>query len=201
MNISAAEIRKLVVPLLVLAALLGAGVFLVQAAGRSLTRANDRLAATQKDLDKARQRLARIAEEEREVKEKLAIYQRLRALHVIGHERRLEWADAMSRIRKSRDLLDLRYRVDPRKDLVSVPGKPGNVDFFTSTMKVDIALLDENDLFDFLSDLRASGNAYYSVRRCAIDRVNQAPAAGAMAPRLRAECVIDLITVQDGAAK
>lgn len=201
MNISAAEIRKLVVPLLVLAALLGAGVFLVQAAGRSLTRANDRLAATQKDLDKARQRLARIAEEEREVKEKLAIYQRLRALHVIGHERRLEWADAMSRIRKSRDLLDLRYRVDPRKDLVSVPGKPGNVDFFTSTMKVDIALLDENDLFDFLSDLRDSGNAYYSVRRCAIDRVNQAPAAGAMAPRLRAECVIDLITVQDGAAK
>lgn len=201
MNFAAAEIRKLIVPLLVLAALLGAGVFLVQAAGRSLERANDRLAATQKDLDKARERLARIAEEEREVKEKLAIYRRLTALHVIGHERRLEWADAMSRIRKSRDLLDLRYRVDPQKELVSVPGKPGNVDFFTSTMKVDIALLDENDLFDFLSDLRASGNAYYSVRRCAIDRVNQAPAAGAMAPRLRADCVIDLITVQDGAAK
>lgn len=201
MTVTHAEIRKLLGPLLVLVVLVAAGIFLALRADAGLLKAQQGLAAARKNLNEARTRLDRIAEEEREVTAKLAIYRRLKELHVIGHERRLEWADAMAQIRKRRDLLDLRYRVDPQKLLATVPGKPADVNFYSSTMKVEIALLDENDLFDFVHDLRTSGNAYYSVRRCAIERVNVAPSAGAMAPRLRAECVIDLITVVDGAAK
>lgn len=201
MNLTTAEIRKLLLPALACAALLAAGVALVLQAQHALQRADQQLAAAREERNKAAERLSRIAEEEREVREKLAVYQRLKALHIIGEERRLDWADAMARIKTSRDLLDLRYRVDRRKLLVSVPGKPASVDFYASTMKVQIALLDENDLLDFLHDLRDSGNAYYSVRSCSIARVNQAPTAGAMAPRLSADCDIDLITILDRAAK
>ncbi|MDA8107677.1 MAG: hypothetical protein M0015_03480 [Betaproteobacteria bacterium] len=201
MNLTAAEIRKLLLPALACAALLAAGVALVLHARHTLLRADQQLAAAREDRNKAAERLSRIAEEEREVREKLAVYQRLKALHIIGEERRLEWADAMARIKTSRDLLDLRYRVERQKLLVSVPGKPASVDFYSSTMKVQIALLDENDLLDFLHDLRDSGNAYYSVRSCSITRVSQAPTAGAMAPRLSADCDIDLITILDRAAK
>jgi hypothetical protein len=108
----------------------------------------------------------------------------------------------MSRIRTQRELLDLRYRVERQKLLVSLAGNPGNVDFYASTMRVDLALLHEEDLFRFLGDLRNSGNAYYSVKRCAVTRTGQAATAGTtMAPRLRADCDIDLITLLDGAAK
>ena len=105
--------------------------------------------------------------------EKLDVYQRLKQLNILGEERRLEWADAITRIRTQRELLDLRYRVDRQRLLASVPGKPANVDFFASTMRVELALLHEEDLLRFLADLRDSGNAYYAVRNCALTRTGQ----------------------------
>jgi hypothetical protein len=120
---------------------------------------------------------------------------------VLGEERRLEWADAIARIRAQRELLDLRYRVERQQLLVSVPGKPANVDFFSSTMQVNMALLHEGDLLRFLADLRASGNAYYSVKKCVVTRNAQAAAGATLAPRLRADCNVDLITILDRAAK
>ena len=159
------------------------------------------LAGAREERNQARDRLTRIAEEEKEVSDKLEVYRRLKSLHILGEEQRLEWADAMTRIRNTRELLDLRYSVGRQQTIASIPGKPANVDFYSSTMKVDIALLHEGDLLGFLRDLRESGNAFYSVRRCAITRTGIAATGTSIVPRLRAECEIDLITIIDRAAK
>jgi hypothetical protein len=201
MNFTRDELKKLGLPLVVAVVLLGLGFVLVGLAKDSSHRETERLAAAKAERIQNYERLARIAEEEREVKEKLAVYQQLKALNVLGEERRLEWADAITRIRTQRELLDLRYRVERQQLLVSVPGKPANVDFFASTMRVDLALLHEEDLLRFLADLRASGNAYYSVKKCLVARSGPAATATSLIPRLRADCVIDLITIVDRAAK
>jgi hypothetical protein len=196
------ELGKLALPAVAGLALLVAGAALIGFAGESQRAAQRELSAAQADRAQNGQRLARIAEEEREVKEKLEVYRNLKRLNIVGEERRLEWADAITRIRAQRELLDLRYRVERQKLLVSLPGNPGSVDFYASTMRVDLALLHEEDLFRFLGDFRNSGNAYYSVKRCALARTGQAAATGTtIAPRLRADCDIDLITVLDGGAK
>lgn len=202
MSLSREELRKLALPLLVCLALLGSGMALIWSVNESQLRAKGALGAAQADRAQTTERLARIAEEEREVKEKLEVYQHLKRLNILGEEKRLEWADAMSRIRTQRELLDLRYRVERQRLLKSLPGNPGNVDFHASSMKVELALLHEEDLLRFLSDLRNSGNAYYVVRRCALTRTGQAAAGGpTISPRLRADCEIDLITVLDRGAK
>ena len=201
MNVSMDELRKLAFPAIVCLLLVAAGAGLIWHANRTLNDASRRLVAAHEERTQNRERLTRIAEEEREVNEKLAVYRQLKALNIIGEERRLEWADAMTRIRTSRELLDVRYRVERQKLLASVPGKPGSVDFRASTMKVDLALLHEEDLLHFLRDLTASGNAYYSVRRCILSRTGQAPTGTVIVPRLRAECEIELITIIDGASK
>lgn len=201
MSFTRAELQRLLLPLLAAAVMIAAGAAAIWLAERALRAANLQLAAAQEDRKQNAERLARIAEEEREVKQKLDVYQRLQNLNVLGEERRLEWADAIARIRAQRELLDLRYRVERQKVLNSVAGKPANVDFYSSTMSVELQLLHEEDLLRFLSDLRASGNAYYSVRRCSVERTAQAATGATMAPRLRAECQIDLITIVDRAAK
>ena len=201
MNIAAADLRKLAFPLLILVALLGAGAGLIlwtQVEQKDTAR---QLAAARAERSQARERLTRIAEEEKEVNDKLAVYRRLKSLHILGEEQRLEWADAMTRIRTSLELLDLRYLVDRQRLLSTIAGKPAGVEFFASAMKVDIALLHEGDLLTFLRDLRDSGNAYYSVKRCSINRTGTAPTGTSIVPRLRAECEIDLITIMDRAAK
>jgi hypothetical protein len=201
MTFSSAELRKLGLPLLLAAALLGAGGALIWGADQALKSEQRIAAAAQAERQRNTERLARIAEEEREVKEKIDVYQRLKALNIIGEERRLEWADAMARIRTQRELLDVRYRVERQRLLLSVPGKPGNVDFFASTMRVELALLHEEDLLRFLTDLRNAGNAYYSVRGCVLTRSGAPGTSPAVASRLRGECNIDLITIVDRGAK
>ena len=201
MSFSARELRQLALPLLACLALLGAGSALVIWAETQHAAAASALTAARAERSQAKERLMRIAEEEREVKEKLEIYRRLKNIGILGEERRLEWADAMARIRAERELPDLRYRVERQRQLSSVAAKPANVEFFASTMRVDLALLHEGDLLRFLGDLRASGNAYYAVRSCSVARTGQLAATSGLSPRLRAECEIDLITIVDRAAK
>jgi hypothetical protein len=201
MTLTRAELRQLALPLAAALALVSAGIAIVWSAKQILHDAERVLAAAQGERKQANERLARIAEEEREVNQKLALYQQLRQLNVLGEERRLEWADAITRIRRQRELLDVSYRVEKQKLLLSAPGKPANVDFFVSTMRVVLSLLHEEDLLRFLADLRASGNAYYAVKKCAISRTGLNATAGIISPRLRADCEIDLITIVDRAAK
>ncbi|HEX9432123.1 MAG TPA: hypothetical protein VF936_04970 [Burkholderiales bacterium] len=195
------ELKRLMLPLALALALLAAGAALIVTAGGAQRSAQDQLAAAQAERRENNERLARISEEEREVREKIDVYQRLKQLNILGEEHRLEWADAITRIRTQRELLDLRYVVERQRLLSSAPGKPGNVDFYASTMKVELALLHEEDLLRFLSDLRQSGNAFYAVRKCALSRTGQAVTGTTMTPRLRGDCDIDLITVIDRAAK
>jgi len=204
MNFTAAELRKLIIPVVVALLLIGAGAALIWSSNGSLVSANSAFSAAKKDRVQAKERLARISEEEREVKERIEVYRRLRDLHIIGKERRLDWADAIQRIRVQREMLDVRYRIEPQKVLISIQGKPGKVDFNVSAMRLELALLHEGDLLGFLDDLRDAGNAYVSVRRCNITRSGSAASPAAtptLTPRLRAECQVDLITVMDAGAK
>jgi len=201
MNLTREDFKKLILPLVVCLALFAAGGWLIWKAGQIKRVSQQQLGAAQNERTQNDQRLARIAEEEREVSEKLAVYQQLKTLHILGDEQRLEWADAVNRIRSQRELLDVRYRVERQKQLSSIPGKPGSVDFYASTMNVDLALLHEEDLLRFLSDLRASGNAYYAVRSCKMERTGQAATGTTITPRLHALCSIDLITAKDFGAK
>lgn len=195
------ELKKLAAPVLIGLVLIGIGFGLIKLTSDSLRTEHGRLTAAMAKRTLNAERLARIAEEEREVKAKLDVYQQLKQLNVLGEERRLEWADAITRIRTQRELLDLRYRVERQQLLISAAGKPANVDFFASTMRVELALLHEEDLMRFLADLRASGNAYYSVKKCVVSRIGQAATGTNIIPRLRADCEIDLITIIDRAAK
>jgi hypothetical protein len=200
-TLTQADLKKLAAPLLICLALLGSGGGLIWVATGATQAAHKEALAARSERQQNSERLARIAEEEREVTEKLAVYQQLKRLNILGEEKRLEWADAITRIRSQRELLDLRYRVDKQQLLSSLPGKPGSVDFFASTMSVELALLHEEDLLRFLSDLRDSGNAYYSVKQCSLTRTGQVATGTTISPRLRGECKIDLVTLQDRGAK
>jgi len=201
MKLTVQELKKFALPLLLLVALLGAGAGLILWTQGEERIAAGRLAAARTERAQAHERLTRIAEEEKEVNDKLAVYRKLKSLHILGEEQRLEWADTMTRIRTTSELLDVRYLVERQRLLSAFPGKPAGVEFFASTMKVNIALLHEGDLLTFLRELRDSGNAYYSVKRCAITRTGLAPTGTSIVPRLHAECEIDLITIMDRAAK
>jgi hypothetical protein len=190
--------RPLAVPAVAFVLLLAAGVTLLWTSRHSLAQQHRKLVAAQADRRHVAERLLRIAHEDREVRDHVELYQRLKDLGILGSERRLEWIEALARIRAERGLLDLRYQVERQKVLKTLPGSPAGLDLRASSMTVELALLHEGDLLRFLADLRASGNAYYSVRQCTLTRAAPAPSTGSLAPRLRGACQIDLITLSEG---
>ena len=193
--------RELTLPAAAFLALLAAGVTLIWTAQRALVQENRKLVTAQAERRQAQERLMRRAHEEREVRDHIEVYERLKELRIIGEERRLEWIEAIARIRAQRELLDLRYQVERQKVLKTLPGSPAGLELRSSGMNVELALLHEGDLLGFLEDLRASGNAFYSVRSCTITRTGPAIPPASIAPRLRAVCQIDLLTLAQGKEK
>src|SRR6185295_17002717 len=138
MNFTAQELKKLAPSFMLLVALLGAGAGLILWTQSEQATAARQLAAARTERSQAQERLTRIAEEEKEVNDKLEVYRRLKSLRILGEEQRLEWADAMTRIRTTRELLDLRYLVDKQRLLSAFAGKPAGVEIYASSMRVEI---------------------------------------------------------------
>jgi hypothetical protein len=186
--------REIAPHALALLLLLGCGAGFAWSAHQRLSGEKRTLAAAHGELRQAEQRLARTRQEEREARDHVELYQRLKDLGILGDERRLEWVETLARIRTTRGLAELRYQVERQKVLKTLPGNP-MLELRSSTLRVELALLHEGDLLGFLADLRDSGNAYYSVRQCSVTRTADAVPAASVAPRLRATCQVDLITL------
>lgn len=174
-------------------------------AGAAVAAASFRLLAAEQrlnrdaveKLDEIRSRLARTREDEQEIRRAIARFNQLRERGIIGEERRMEWAELVRRIRHNRKLLDVRYELSPRHPLDSalLPADDGRFEFLASTMAFSIHLLHEEDLLNFLADLRASAPAHVRVRNCRMEHISGEP--GGKSARLKADCDIDWITIHE----
>ena len=199
MNISRGNLRHLRVPiaLAILLSLLGAASFGVSK--YYLDAAKAVRDATRLTRVGAQERMAKVAEEEREIRENMVHFERMQRLGIVGDQNRLDWIESIAKIKNARKLFEIRYNIDAQSS-VDYPGVVATnaADFVVSRMRLNMLLLHEGDLLNFLSDLQAAGKAHVSVRRCSVSRIDRMAllSATALQPRLRAECVVDLVSVR-----
>ena len=150
--------------------------------------------ANKQALDKRNEiqaKLANARNEEQELREKFARYENILSRGYIGIERRLDWVEQIRKIKTTRKLLDVQYELAPQQVL---DGKNASTyDFMVSNMKLQMPLLHEEDLLNFLADLGKDFRAYTSLKSCNVVRQ---PKAGSSA-QLMAECSIDWITLRE----
>ena len=141
-------------------------------------------AATSAQRAEVQTRLASANEEEREIKANLQQYQALAARGIVGEEKRLDWIDTITAIKNERRLFNIGYSIEPQKEL-DYPGfaAGGGVNFVVSRVKMEIQLLHEEDLLNFIDDLTKRGKSYLSVRSCDVQRADRGSAAGPRSPR------------------
>ncbi len=200
MNVRREDLRRLNVAAAIAAILVALGVSAIAVTDHYLLAAKSARDAARARRSQAQERVSKVSEEEHEIRESLVFYQRMQQQGMIGQENRLDWIDAIAKIKSERKLFEIKYSIEPQKPL-DYPGMVAmkTTDFFVSRMRLDMPLLHEEDLLNFLSDLRATGRFHVSVRRCSVSRAERsAPAPGqALSPRLRSECQLDLITVKE----
>lgn len=147
-----------------------------------------------------RGKLAQAAQEEAELREKIARFQDFQTRGFIGKESRLDWVEQIARVAGDRKLVDLGYEFLPQRpaDALLIPSGPvaGTFSFMTSTQRISLKLLHEGDLLGLFKDLRSSIHALILVRGCAITRLPSSPGERKLGLQLGAECELDWITAQ-----
>ena len=140
-------------------------------------------------------RLAKVSEEEQEIRHHLVRFRQLTERRMTGPERRLEWIETLATIRQQRRLFAVHYSLD-RQRPVDYPGIRDPV-FLANKLRLDLLLLHENDLLGFLADLSSTSQSFAALRSCSLARAETAAGAGGpLRPRLRAECTVDMITIK-----
>jgi hypothetical protein len=199
MNVARDDLKRLRMPLAVAIVLLVLGAASLIASGYYLDEARTARDATRLTRVAAQERVLRVAEEEREIRDDLVYYEQMGQRGVVGEQSRLDWIESIARIKNDRKLFEIRYNFEAQRPL-DYPGlvATGTADFVVSRLKLDMLLLHEGDLLNFLADLQAGIKAHVSVRNCAVTRIERgaAPGATTLQPRLRAECQVDLVSVR-----
>jgi hypothetical protein len=199
MNLRRDDLRHLRGPIVLALLAIAIGAFGLFFADSYRDSANRTRAATRASRIAAQERVARVSEEEREIRESLIDYERMREQGMLGDQNRIDWIESIARIKDSRKLFEIKYRIEAQRPLDYPGAVPASgADFVVSRMRLDMLLLHENDLLDFLSDLQAARRAFVSVRQCMVTRLDRGPAPGgtSLQPRLRADCQVDLVSVK-----
>lgn len=156
-----------------------------------------RHAQAQQRLDAARQNRAHTAAEQENIRRYLAPYQTLLAAKQIGEERRLDWIDALSRIREQRKFFPMEWDIASRRPY-PFTGLPSanTLKISASRMNIKFPLLHEGDLFTLLNDLRTRKAGLFALDHCDITRNPREKGKPLqLAPNLVAECGLDWLTV------
>ena len=195
MKLGRSDLKHLRLPLAACLVLILAGAGCYFAVDRYLQETKKLAAAASAQRAEIQGRLASASEEEREIKASLQQYQALAARGMVGEEKRLDWIDTVTAIKNERRLFEIRYSIEPQEEL-NYPGfAPGSgVRFVASRVKMNLQLLHEGDLLGFIDELSRRGKPYLSVRSCDMRRESRGSGT-TLAPRLRADCVFDLITI------
>ena len=196
MKFSRRDLKQLGLPLAVCIALILAGVACYFSSDNYLQETKRQSVATAAQRTEVQGRLSSANEEEREIKASLQQYQALAARGIVGEEKRLDWVDTVTAIKNERRLFNISYSIEPQKEL-DYPGftPGGRIKFMSSRVKMNIQLLHEEDLLNFIDDLSRRGKAYLSVRSCDVQRESRGGGT-TLAPRLQADCLFDLITIR-----
>ena len=190
--------------LFVALALTGAGI--VAIATKSFNEAVKTNQNSKQASDAARSKASRAREDAQHLSEQIGTYEQMQKRGIIGQEHRLDWIEKIRKIKQERKLIDVNYELEPQQLLdakadhqaaaVAAPNSNG-LDFMSSPMKLQMALLHENDLLDFLADLRAGVQGYIRVSKCDISRASVAATEHGPTAQLHADCDLQWITLRE----
>lgn len=140
------------------------------------------------------QRLLKVRTEEQEIRERAALYQRMQRSGITGNEQRLEWTELIEKIQQQMRIPGINYEFGIRKPLDESAAT--EQDYFVSPMGLQMRLLHEEDLLNFLRRLQHEAKALVIIRSCTLTPLASRPVGSTDLAQLNAECDLRWITVR-----
>ena len=182
--------------LIVLVASLLLSAALVFAGKAILIKQQDNMNQAQAQRNDANSKLHQAENDKQEIHDYQPKFLTLRERGFVGEERRLDWIEHIKQIRENRKLLPITYEISAQQVFQVDPEVTlGDLELRGSKMKLQMELLHEGDLLNFLDDLKHKG--FYTVQECKVKRAGTEPESAHLP--LAAECVIYWLTLGERA--
>ena len=150
----------------------------------------DAAAARKLEIEK---RLGRVRTEEQEIKARTQQFQQMELAGMIGPEKRLDWTELLRDLQRRLRLPGMNYEFGPQVPLESAAG--ADYAFHSSQLKIQLRVLHEEDLLNFVGQLQKEAKALVVLRGCKLSRLPGGSAARDPA-QLAGECTMEWITLR-----
>lgn len=218
MNFSKSDLPHIQWSLLILLAVLGTGGVIIAASQGFVTRAQDEQRALKQQLSAARGQLATAQEDQEKMQTYTQEYNTLLRRDIIGDDRRLDWMEALDKMRKqskASGLMDFNYSIAPQQRYAPFPPvDSGNFELHSSGMSMQFNLLHEEQLLSVLDALRTNNRGWFMLERCELERNSTQEASNAQeddeppvnastavvrsfVPQLKAQCAGGWLTLKN----
>ncbi len=194
---NADDLNALRNPLLLLLAIIAAGIGGIYYLDQNLTAAKRDLAQHTTQMREARTRLQRSGDEKNVIVRYLPDYQKLEKLGFAGEEQRLNWVEGLRLANQQAQLFGINYQIGAQQPYPYASElNTGQLLMHQSAMKINFSLLHEGDLMTLLRTLGKQGAGFFSVNQCQIERSGGGATVNVRyQPNLRADCELTWITV------
>jgi hypothetical protein len=193
MKLEPRDLQKIQWVALLAALLIGAAIALgiwISGDTRKAQAERDTAAARKSEVER---RLSQVRTEEQEIKARTEEYRQMELAGIIGPEKRLDWTELLRDLQHQLRLPGMSYEFGPQVALETQPD--ATYGFHTSQLRVQLRLLHEEDLLNFIARLQREAKALVLLRNCKVARL--APAAAGSSPaRLSAECTMEWVTLR-----
>ena len=179
-------------------ALLAAILIALAAAAGLWTSAGAHKAQVERDAAAARKseverRLARVRTEEQEIKTRTQQFQQMDQAGIIGQEKRLDWTELLRDLQQQLRLPGMSYEFGAQVPLETTTDT--GYAYHSSPLKIQLRLLHEEDLLNFINRLQREAKAMVLVRGCKLVRPPATNSAGG-AGQLNADCTMEWVTLR-----
>jgi hypothetical protein len=158
--------------------------------------------------NQARDRLARVDEEQRIIERYGPAYQVLIEEGIVGAEQRVNWLDALRLASRVTRGFGVDYQVSGQtisqagdKQGILPKLDAGAYETQQSEMTLRLRLLHEGDLLAFLDALDEQRAGLHLLHECSLQRANAGPFTARFEPKLLAECKLTWVTLDDRPVK
>ena len=143
---------------------------------------------------RSEERLRQFRSDELDIKERSQLLQHLQASGILGEERRLDWTEQLGNTQRELRIPGMKYEFAPQTAL-QANGSAG-YNWFNSPLRLQLRLVHEGDLLNFLDRLQHEGKALVIVRSCKLALPPATSGDHETTAALNAECELDWLTAQ-----
>lgn len=185
--------------LLVISALIAGGALAASHAFAS--RQDNALQRERSAFLAARSQYQALDEEEDIIATYLPRYLALEEAGIIGREQRLDWIDVLRDAARAARVQSLSYVLNAQQQFdPGITLNVGDYAVYVSSMRLDIGLLHEGDLLEFLDRLRAQMPGLFGINGCRMMRADRTLRMAADAVNVDVQCLINFYTIRNAQA-